>query len=92
MTQFYQAFPRVSTASDKRWGEKAWVQLYFVFSWFYAPYLEYMPYLYNVMPSLFALTYLYVHVYPYCFLEQHLLLAFSSYLSDQLHCLMHKYF
>ena len=26
MTQFYQAFPRVSTASDKRWGEKAWVQ------------------------------------------------------------------
>jgi len=21
----YQAFPRVSTASDKRWGEKAWV-------------------------------------------------------------------
>ena len=28
MTQFYQAFPRVSTASDKRWGEKAWVQGY----------------------------------------------------------------
>jgi len=25
VTQFYQAFPRVSTASDKRWGEKAWV-------------------------------------------------------------------
>jgi len=25
MTQFYQAFPRVSTASDKRWDEKAWV-------------------------------------------------------------------
>ena len=24
--QFYQAFPRVSTASDKCWGEKAWVQ------------------------------------------------------------------
>jgi len=23
VTQFYQAFPRVSTASDKRWGEKA---------------------------------------------------------------------
>jgi len=23
MTQFYQAFPRVSTASDKCWGEKA---------------------------------------------------------------------
>jgi len=28
MTQFYQAFPRVSTASDERWGEKAWVQGY----------------------------------------------------------------
>jgi len=28
MTQFYQAFPRVSTASNKRWGEKAWVQGY----------------------------------------------------------------
>jgi len=28
VTQFYQAFPRVSTASDKRWGEKAWVQSY----------------------------------------------------------------
>ena len=28
MTQFFQAFPRVSTASDKRWGEKAWVQGY----------------------------------------------------------------
>jgi len=26
MTQFYQAFPRVSIASDKRWGEKAWVR------------------------------------------------------------------
>ena len=26
--QFYQAFPCVSTASDKRWGEKAWVQGY----------------------------------------------------------------
>ena len=26
--QFYQAFPRVSTASDKRWGEKAWVRGY----------------------------------------------------------------
>jgi len=25
VTQFYQAFPRVSTASDKRWGENAWV-------------------------------------------------------------------
>ena len=23
-----QAFPHVSTASDKRWGEKAWVQGY----------------------------------------------------------------
>jgi len=23
--QFYQAFPHVSTASDKCWGEKAWV-------------------------------------------------------------------
>jgi len=23
---FYQAFPRVSTASDIRWGEKAWVR------------------------------------------------------------------
>ena len=28
VTQFYQAFPRVSTASDKRWGEKAWVRGY----------------------------------------------------------------
>ena len=28
MTQFYQAFPRISTASDKCWGEKAWVQDY----------------------------------------------------------------
>ena len=27
MTQFYQAFPCISTASDKHWGEKAaWVQ------------------------------------------------------------------
>jgi len=26
MTQFYQAFPRISTASEKRWGEKAWVR------------------------------------------------------------------
>ena len=25
VTQFDQAFPRVSTARDKRWGEKAWV-------------------------------------------------------------------
>ena len=25
---FYQAFPRVSTASDKRWSEKAWVRGY----------------------------------------------------------------
>jgi len=25
VTQFYQAFPHISTASDKRWGEKAWV-------------------------------------------------------------------
>jgi len=24
--QCYQAFPRVSTASNKHWGEKAWVQ------------------------------------------------------------------
>jgi len=24
--QFYQAFPHVSTASDKHWGEKAWVR------------------------------------------------------------------
>ena len=28
VTEFYQAFPRVSTASDKRWGEKAWVRGY----------------------------------------------------------------
>jgi len=28
VTQFYQAFPHVSTASDKRWGEKAWVRGY----------------------------------------------------------------
>jgi len=26
--QFYQAFPYVSIASDKHWGEKAWVQGY----------------------------------------------------------------
>jgi len=26
VTQFYQAFPHVSTTSDKHWGEKAWVQ------------------------------------------------------------------
>ena len=26
--QTYQAFPRDSTASDKRWGEKAWVRGY----------------------------------------------------------------
>ena len=26
VTQFYQAFTRVSTASDKLWGEKAWVR------------------------------------------------------------------
>jgi len=25
VTQFYQAFPCVRAASDKRWGEKAWV-------------------------------------------------------------------
>jgi len=29
VTQFYQAFSRVSTASDKCWGEKVWVQGYF---------------------------------------------------------------
>jgi len=28
VTQFYQAFPRVSTASNKRWGKKAWVRGY----------------------------------------------------------------
>jgi len=28
MTQFYQAFPHVSTACNKCWGEKAWVQGY----------------------------------------------------------------
>jgi len=28
VTQFYQAFPNVSTASDKRWGEKAWERGY----------------------------------------------------------------
>jgi len=28
MSQFYQAFPHVITASDKCWGEKAWVQGY----------------------------------------------------------------
>ena len=26
MTQFYQAFSHINTASDKHWGEKAWVQ------------------------------------------------------------------
>jgi len=26
VTQFYQPFPCVNTASDKRWGEKAWVR------------------------------------------------------------------
>ena len=26
MTQFYQAFPGISTASDECWGEKAWVR------------------------------------------------------------------
>ena len=26
--QFYQAFPQVGTASNKRWGEKAWIQGY----------------------------------------------------------------
>ena len=26
MTQFYQAFPHVSAASDKHWGEKAWAR------------------------------------------------------------------
>jgi len=26
--QFYQAFPYISTASDKCWGEKAWVHGY----------------------------------------------------------------
>jgi len=29
--QFYQAFPHVSTASGKRWGEKAWVRGYELF-------------------------------------------------------------
>ena len=28
VTQFYQAFPCVSAASDKCWGEKAWVRGY----------------------------------------------------------------
>ena len=28
VTQFYQAFPRISTASNKRWAEKAWVRGY----------------------------------------------------------------
>jgi len=28
VTQFYQVFPRISTASDKRWDEKAWVRGY----------------------------------------------------------------
>jgi len=26
VTQFYQTLPHVSAASDKHWGEKAWVQ------------------------------------------------------------------
>jgi len=26
--KFYQAFPHISTTSDKRWGEKAWVREY----------------------------------------------------------------
>ena len=26
LLQFYQALPHISTASDKRWGEKAWVR------------------------------------------------------------------
>jgi len=26
VTQFYQVFPRISTASDKCWGEKTWVR------------------------------------------------------------------
>ena len=26
VTQFYQVFPHISTASDKRWREKAWVR------------------------------------------------------------------
>jgi len=26
VTQFYQAFLHISTASDKRWGEEAWVR------------------------------------------------------------------
>ena len=28
VTQFYQAFPCIRTASDKHWGEKAWVRNY----------------------------------------------------------------
>ena len=28
VTQFYQAFSHVSIASNKRWGEKAWVRGY----------------------------------------------------------------
>jgi len=28
VTQFYQTLPHVSAASDKHWGEKAWVQGY----------------------------------------------------------------
>jgi len=35
VTQFYQAFPRISTASDKRWGEKASVT--------YTPYCGALP-------------------------------------------------
>jgi len=32
MTQFYQAFPHVSIASDKLWGEKTWVRGYSIAS------------------------------------------------------------
>ena len=32
MIQFYQGFPHVSTASDERWGEKAWVRGYMTIS------------------------------------------------------------
>jgi len=28
VTQFYQAFPHVNTASDKHWGEMVWVRGY----------------------------------------------------------------
>ena len=33
VTQVYQAFPRVSIASDKRWGEKAWARGYLLSSY-----------------------------------------------------------